>query len=177
MSFNNGQLHGFAFAGTLVLGGALFGATLYLTQAAQAAHVPPLKEMVTIEAQLARKSEKKKQPQKELKAPAPVAKPEGVSHDENKKPVEVQARQRRRPAARRQADDRRRSVRWQREGLRADQHRRPVLARVQRRFSPGLGDPRDLEGQRRPGGVLSHRARWQSRRHPVRCAERRRDPR
>lgn len=64
MSFSNGTLHGFAFVGTLVLGGALFGGTLYLTEAAEAAHIPPLKEMVTIEAQLARKSVKKVQPQK-----------------------------------------------------------------------------------------------------------------
>ena len=88
MSLKDGQLHGVAFAGTFVLGGALLVMTLYMTRAAEAAHVPPLKEMVTIEAQLARKSEKKKQPQKELKAPEPVAKPEGVSHDENKKPIE-----------------------------------------------------------------------------------------
>jgi hypothetical protein len=59
-----------------------------MAQAAEAAHVPPLKEMMTIEAQLARKSEKKKQPQKELKAPEPLAKPEGVSRDENKAPIE-----------------------------------------------------------------------------------------
>ena len=85
MSFNNGQMHGVALAGTVVLSGALFGATLYLTEATEAAHQPELKEMVTIEASLARKSEKKKQPQKELKAPDPV-KPEGVSHDEHKKP-------------------------------------------------------------------------------------------
>jgi outer membrane biosynthesis protein TonB len=86
MSFNNGQMHGFALAATLALSGALFGGTLYLTETAEAAHQPELKEMVTIEAALARKSEKKKQPQKELKAPEPEVKPEGVSHDENKKP-------------------------------------------------------------------------------------------
>lgn len=88
MSFNNSQLHGFAFVGTIVLAGSLLGATLYLTEAAGATHEPQLKEMVTIEASLARKSEKKKQPQKELKAPAPPDKPEGVSHDENKKPLD-----------------------------------------------------------------------------------------
>jgi outer membrane biosynthesis protein TonB len=88
MSLNNSQLHGFAFVGTLVLAGALFGTTLYLTEAAGATHEPQLKEMVTIEASLARKSEKKKQPQKELKAPEPEVKPEGVSHDETKKPIE-----------------------------------------------------------------------------------------
>lgn len=88
MSFNNGQLHGFAFAGTIVLAGSLFGTTLYLTEAAGAPHEPQLKEMVTIEASLARKSEKRKQPQKELKAPAPELKPEGVSRDENKQPLD-----------------------------------------------------------------------------------------
>jgi outer membrane biosynthesis protein TonB len=97
MSLNNGQLHGFAFVGTLVLGGALFGTTLYLTQAAEAAHIPPLREMVTIEAQLARKSVKQKQPQKELKAPEPVAKPEGVSHDENKTPIEKKPDEKKKP--------------------------------------------------------------------------------
>ncbi|HEX3759194.1 MAG TPA: TonB C-terminal domain-containing protein [Kofleriaceae bacterium] len=86
MSFNNGQMHGLALVGTFVLSGALFGGTLYMTEAAEPAHQPELKEMITIEASLARKSEKKKQPQKELKAPEPVAKPEGVSHDENKPP-------------------------------------------------------------------------------------------
>jgi outer membrane biosynthesis protein TonB len=87
MSLNNSQLHGFALAGTIVLSVALFGATLYLTEAVEASHEPQLKEMITIEASLARKSEKQRQPQKELKAPEPV-KPEGVSHDENKKPLD-----------------------------------------------------------------------------------------
>jgi outer membrane biosynthesis protein TonB len=90
MSFNevqnNGQLHGFALAGTIVLSAGSFGAMLYLTQTAEAAHQPELQEMITIEASLARKSEKKKQPQKELKAPEPEVKPEGVSHDETRKP-------------------------------------------------------------------------------------------
>ena len=85
MSFSNGQMHSFALVSTLVLSAGLFGGTLYLTEAAEAAHEPQLKEMMTIEASLARKSEKKRQPQKELKAPEPV-KPEGVSHDETKKP-------------------------------------------------------------------------------------------
>lgn len=88
MSFNNSQMHGFALLGTLALSAGLFGGTLYMTEAAEAAHQPELKEMITIEASLARKSEKKKQPQKELKAPEPEVKPEGVSHDENKKPPE-----------------------------------------------------------------------------------------
>jgi outer membrane biosynthesis protein TonB len=88
MSFNNGQMHGFALLGTVVLTGALFVGTLYLSEAAETTHEPQLQEMITIEASLARKSVKKKQPQKELKAPEPPVKPEGVSHDENKKPLD-----------------------------------------------------------------------------------------
>lgn len=86
MSFNNGQMHGLAFVGTGVLSAALFGGTLYLTEAAEPEHQPELKDLITIEASLARKSEKKKQPQKELKAPEPEVKPEGVSRDEHKPP-------------------------------------------------------------------------------------------
>jgi outer membrane biosynthesis protein TonB len=88
MSFNNTQLHGFAFVGTLALAGVLFGGTLYLSETGDADHEPQLKELITIEASLARKSEKKVQPQKPVKPPEPEAKPEGVSHDENQKPVE-----------------------------------------------------------------------------------------
>ncbi|HEX7838505.1 MAG TPA: TonB C-terminal domain-containing protein [Kofleriaceae bacterium] len=98
MSFNNGQMHGVALAGTVVLSCALFGGTLYLTEAADAAHQPELKEMITIEASLARKAEKKKQPQKELKAPEPEVKPEGVSHDETKKPPEKKPEDKKHPA-------------------------------------------------------------------------------
>ena len=88
MSFNNSQIHGFALVGTIALSAALFGGTLYMTESAEAAHQPELKEMIAVEALLARKAEKKKQPQKELKAPEPEVKPEGVSHDETKKPPE-----------------------------------------------------------------------------------------
>jgi hypothetical protein len=104
MSLNNNQLHGVAFAGTLVLGGAAIVLLVLLTQTAEIPHEPPLKEMMTIEASLARKSEKKTQPQKEqkapqpppppeakepdVKAPDPVVKPEGVSRDETKKPAD-----------------------------------------------------------------------------------------
>jgi outer membrane biosynthesis protein TonB len=96
-SLNNGQLHGFAMAGTTVLTGSLFGVTLYMTQATAATHEPPLKEMITIEASLARKSEKKVQPQKELKAPEPPVKPEGVSREELKKPIEKKPEEHKKP--------------------------------------------------------------------------------
>jgi outer membrane biosynthesis protein TonB len=97
MSLNNSQLHGFAFAGTIVFSIALFGGTLYLTEAAETDPVPPLKEMMTIEASLARKAEKKVQPQKELKTPEPPPKPEGVSRDENKKPEEKKPEEKKPP--------------------------------------------------------------------------------
>lgn len=97
MSLNNSQLHGFAFAGTLVFSAALFGGTLYLTQTAEVVHQPPLKEMMTIEASLARKAEKKTQPQKELKTPEPPPKPEGVSRDADKKPPEKKPEEKKPP--------------------------------------------------------------------------------
>jgi len=88
MSLNNSQMHGAALVATIVVAGALFAVTFYAAQSVEPPHEPPLKEMITIEASLARKSVKQKQPVKELKAPEPPVKPEGVSRDENKKPVE-----------------------------------------------------------------------------------------
>src|ERR1043165_2830672 len=88
MSPSKSQLHGFALAGTIVLTIVLFGGTLYLTEAAEGDRVPPLKEMMTIEASLAKKAEKKVQPQKEIKTPEPPPKPEGVWRDEKKPPEE-----------------------------------------------------------------------------------------
>jgi outer membrane biosynthesis protein TonB len=120
MSLNNGQLHGVAFAGTIVLVAGLFVATVYLIQEVDGERVPPLKEMITIEATLARKSEKKQQPQKELKVPEPPApvvpeppvpvpptpvKPEGVSHDENKKPPDKPKEDKKPPAKPAKPDD------------------------------------------------------------------------
>jgi hypothetical protein len=87
MSLNNGQLHGFALVGTLVLSAGLLISTVYLAQA-DATVAAPLKKMITIEAQLARKSTKQRQPQKELKTAPPEVKPEGVSRDENKAPID-----------------------------------------------------------------------------------------
>ena len=97
MSPSNSQLHGYALVGTIVLTIALFGGTLYLTEAAEIDRVPPLKEMMTIEASLAKKAEKKVQPQKELKTPEPPPKPEGVSRDENKKPEEKKPEEKKPP--------------------------------------------------------------------------------
>lgn len=105
MSFNNSQMHGFALVGTVVLSVGLFGGTLYLTEAAEVPHEPQLKEMITIEASLARKSEKKKQPQKVVKAPEPEVKPEGVSHDENKPPPPPDKKPEDKPKPRPKPDD------------------------------------------------------------------------
>ncbi len=100
MSDSNSTLHSYALAGTIALTGSLLGGLLFGDrlgcQASADTHEPALKERITIEASLARKSEKKKQPQKELKAPEPV-KEEGVSHDENKKPIEKKPDDKKKP--------------------------------------------------------------------------------
>src|SRR4051794_22002677 len=86
MSLTDSQLHGFALAGTDALAAALTGPlAIWMGGNAAADEGGQLKDMVTIEAQLARKSTVKKQPQKELKTPEPDKPPEGVSHDEHKK--------------------------------------------------------------------------------------------
>lgn len=98
MSTSNVTLHGLAGTGTLVLVGAAGVVVALLGQAAPPPpHEPPLKEMIAIEAQLAKKAEKKVQPQKELKAPEPPPKPEGVSHDENKVPEEPKKEEPKKP--------------------------------------------------------------------------------
>lgn len=86
MSLNNTTLHVLASVGTVLIGSSLLSLLVYASRPAQAAPEPPRKELVTIEASLARKSVKQKQPVKELKTPEPPAKPEGVSRDENKPP-------------------------------------------------------------------------------------------
>jgi outer membrane biosynthesis protein TonB len=104
MSLHNSHMHVLAFVGTLGLMCAGFGMIVYWTIPAEAAHVPPLKEMITIEAALAKKSTKQKQPVKELKAPEPEVKPEGVSRDENKKPVEPPKKDDKKPPPKKQDD-------------------------------------------------------------------------
>jgi TonB C terminal len=86
VSFNNRQMHGVALVGTLVIGGAALGATVYLTSPAEASQAEPPREMVTIEAQLARKASKPHQPVKPRNDPPPEVKPEGVSRDETHTP-------------------------------------------------------------------------------------------
>jgi outer membrane biosynthesis protein TonB len=100
VSLNNNQLHVVAFVGTTLLTVGLVVVVFVVDMVGATSYEPPLKEMVTIEASLARKSVKKQQPQKELKAPEPVVKPEGVSHDENKKPPDTKPDEPKKPPKR-----------------------------------------------------------------------------
>jgi outer membrane biosynthesis protein TonB len=88
MSLNDGQLQISAMVGTLVLAAGLLVPTVILTGAAALPDDgPKLAEMEAIEASLAyKKPNAPKQPQKHVKAPEPDAKPDGVSHDADKKP-------------------------------------------------------------------------------------------
>lgn len=85
MSMKDGELQIVAAIGTLVLSCALIAPITYFTEAT-AATGPDLDNMESIEASLAyKKPNAPKQPQKHKRAPDPVVKPDGVSHDENKK--------------------------------------------------------------------------------------------
>jgi hypothetical protein len=70
----------------LVLGGAAAWQVITTLRDDAADHKPPLQEMQTIEASLAVKKTKVTQPQKPHEEPPPPVKPEGVSHDDKKKP-------------------------------------------------------------------------------------------
>jgi hypothetical protein len=80
------EIHVFALLGSLLLTGALVAPTVLMTNAS-ADTGPVLGEMESIEASLAyKKPNAPKQPQKPKHAPDPVVKPEGISHDDQKKP-------------------------------------------------------------------------------------------
>lgn len=84
----DGSFHLTAGIGTLLIAGALT-ASVTVLHAGRAVEGPNLAEMESIEASLAyKKSDPKKQPQKKVRAPVPEEKPEGVSRDETKTPVE-----------------------------------------------------------------------------------------
>ena len=88
MSMKDGELHAMAAFGATLLSAALVVPTVWLTEA-KADTGPILDNMESIEASLAyKKPNAPKQPQKQKRAPDPVVKPEGVSHDENK-PVDA----------------------------------------------------------------------------------------
>jgi outer membrane biosynthesis protein TonB len=105
MSLNNSQMHGAALVATIVVASGLFVVTFYAAQTVEVPREPPLKEMITIEASLARKSVKQKQPVKEAKPPEPPVKPEGVSREENKKPVEPPKKDDKKPPKKPDKDD------------------------------------------------------------------------
>lgn len=82
-------MHVVAMFGALALSAALVVPTAVLGGGGGDDDGPPLKDMESIEASLAyKKPNAPKQPQKKKVAPPPEVKPEGVSHDENKAPVE-----------------------------------------------------------------------------------------
>ncbi len=83
----DGEIKALSAFGTVAITAALFAPVLFFTEAAQA-HKPEFGEMEAIEASVAYKKTPQKQPQKQVKEKQPVEKPEGVSHDEQKKPPE-----------------------------------------------------------------------------------------
>jgi hypothetical protein len=81
-------MHVFAAIGALALTGGLLVPTVFMGDA-QAETAAPLEDMEAIEASLAyKKPNAPKQPQKQKVAPPPEVKPEGVSRDETKKPLD-----------------------------------------------------------------------------------------
>lgn len=85
MSLKTTELHVVSGLGAVFLTAAIFFPSLWLTTSAKADNRPPLEEMNVIEASLAmKKTSKSRQPKKEMQAPQPLAKPEGVSRDETK---------------------------------------------------------------------------------------------
>jgi len=83
----DGEMHVTALLGTAALAAALMVPMVVLSSA-KTVDANPIDKMQMIEASLAMKAEKVKQPQKETHAPPPPVKDEGVSHDADKKPPE-----------------------------------------------------------------------------------------
>jgi hypothetical protein len=81
----DGEMHATAMIGTGLLAAALVVPIVWLSSGKSVA-APAIDKMTMIEASLAVKATKVKQPQKETHEPPPVVKPEGVSHDADKKP-------------------------------------------------------------------------------------------
>lgn len=86
MGLRDGEIHVMSLFGTAVLTGALFVPVVYFTEAV-AAQKSDFGDMEAIEASVAYRKTPIKQPQKPTQNPD-VKKPEGVSHDETKKPVD-----------------------------------------------------------------------------------------
>ena len=86
MSMKDAEMHVVSLFGAGILAAALTVPLVVLT-GTDRVDGPPLKEQEVIEATIAYRKTPQKQPQKKT-APPPVEEPEGVSRDENKKPVE-----------------------------------------------------------------------------------------
>lgn len=86
MALRDKEMHVMSFFGAAIISAALFVPMMWFTNAAEA-EGPQLKDMQVIEATIAYRKTPQKQPQKQVKQ-TEVVKPEGVSHDENKKPPE-----------------------------------------------------------------------------------------
>src|SRR4051794_21710186 len=87
MALKDTELQVVSIAATGILTVALFIPVLFFTESAKA-DGPQLKDMEAIEATIAYRKTPQKQPQKHTEPPPTIEKPEGVSHDENKKPPE-----------------------------------------------------------------------------------------
>lgn len=84
MSLKDGEMQIVSIVGACVLSAALIVPTVWFTKAADAQAAPVLDNREVIEATLAYRKKPQKQPQKKFDRPE-VVKPQGVSHDENKK--------------------------------------------------------------------------------------------
>jgi hypothetical protein len=87
MSMKDAEMHVISLAAAGILTAALAVPLVWMTGGTTVEAAPPLKEQEVIEATIAYRKTPQKQPQKKT-APPPVEKPEGVSHDENRKPLE-----------------------------------------------------------------------------------------
>jgi hypothetical protein len=87
MSLKDPQMAVLSIFATGALTAGLFVPLLWFTDKAEA-QGPQLRDMEAIEATIAYKKTPIKQPQKQVQPQPTIEKPEGVSHDENKKPDE-----------------------------------------------------------------------------------------
>ena len=97
MSMNDGGMHAISGVVTGLVTLSLFATVIYLTPKAEARRSILDDNMEAIEASVAYTKTPKKQPQKKFRAPDPVEKPQGVSHDEKQKPVEKKKEEDKKP--------------------------------------------------------------------------------
>ena len=87
MALKDTEMHVVSVAGAALVTAALFVPLFFFTDKAKDAG-PPLREYQVIEATIAYKKTPMKQPVKQTQPTPTIDKPEGVSRDENKKPIE-----------------------------------------------------------------------------------------